>query len=370
MRKSLVASCVLVTATALLAVPPGGPKLVSVHSNLPPLADLKENIARYEEQAPFDGITVTMGVCDVFRDEAFTDGEIARFKDQAKLYAQIRFTQWKYNFLFVLVDQHTPKWFDDTYWDGVVKNWGTAAKFAKQLSMVGICFDPEGYGVYPVQSHWKSDWWLKKDDKHTAKEYLDVARKRGRQVGEAVGKEFPEIVLWSYYGWSFGADLMGEFCNGILEVMPSKMKLIDGDEWTGYCAKNEGAYAWMKERNRTGCGMLDKKLVTKHNAQGGFAPSFYLDAYAFPDKCDCLHPHIKNVQSKVKYFADNLKAARRMADGGHIWIYGERNTWWTPSEKQLNELQKAGKQPRPTWEDAVPGIREALFGDRLKAKRP
>ena len=354
------------------------PRLVSVGSRLPKLADLKDNVALYEEQAPFDGVMFHVGLSDVFKGEQFSDSDKERARANGKIFKQIRFAKWKYNFLGILIDQRKPMWFDEDYWSNVAKNWALAAKLAKQIGMVGVCFDPEGYGIHPVQSYWKSSWWLKGGGKpkggvvqppdlaHTEKDYLDIARKRGQQVGEAVFKEFPEIILWSYYAWSFGADLMGAFCNGILDVMPPKARLIDGDEWTGYCAKGEAAYDRMIERNKTGCGMLDKRLMAKHKAQGGFAPAFYMDAYARPEASQCLTPAINKAKSKIHFFKDNLKCAKRKATGGHIWIYGEKNTWWTPPEKTLREMEKSGKKPTPTWEEAIPGIREALFGDRLK----
>jgi hypothetical protein len=367
MRQSARFVFLLLCFAACSAIAKDEPKLVSVGSQLPRLGDLKENITLYEEQAPFDGVSVHVGLSDVFNPEPFSDAAKDQARANGKLFKQIRFAKWKYNFLAVLIDQRKPLWFDEGYWTNVARNWALAAKFAKQIGMVGICLDPEGYGVYPVQSHWRSSWWMKTEKTtHTEKEYLDIARKRGQQVGEAVFKEFPEIVLWGYYAWSFGADLMGAFCNGILDVIPPKAKLVDGDEWSGYCAKSEAAYDRMADRNKTGCGMLDKRLLSKHKAQGGFAPAFYMDAYARPEASQCLIPDINKAKSKMHFFKDNMKCAKRKATGGHIWIYGEKNTWWTPPEKALREMAKSGKKPTPTWEEAIPGIREVLFGDRLE----
>lgn len=357
------------------------PRIVSVGSYVPELADLRENIALYEEQAPFDGVAVHVGLSDVFKEGQFSDWEKDRARANGKLFKQIRFKRWKYNFLCILIDQNKPLWFDETYWSNVAKNWALAAKLAKQIGMAGICFDPEGYGVYPVQSYWNSAWWVKggrklkdggtqpPDRMHAEKDYIEIARKRGQQIGAAVFKEFPEIVLWSFYWWSFGSDLMGAFCNGILDVIPPKARLVDGDEWSGYCAKGEPDYDGMAERNKTGCGMLDKRLMAKHRPQGGFAPAFYMDAYAWPAENGCLTPAIDNAKSKTAFFRDNLKCAKNKTTGGHIWIYGEKNTWWTPPEKTLREMEKSGRKPTPTWEEAIPGIREALFGDRLKAAK-
>jgi hypothetical protein len=349
-------------------------KIISVGSRLPKISELEDNITHYEKIAPFDGIMIHAGFSDVFRKTKFSDRDIASAQAVAGRYRDIPFKKWKYNFLGVLIDQHKPDWFDDDYWKAVAYNWSLAAKQAKNLKMVGICFDPEGYGVYPVNSYWKSAWWVKgggnlkggavqpPDLQHTQEEYLKIARKRGRQVGEGIFKAYPEITLWGFYLWSFGVDMMGAFCNGILEVMPEKARLIDGDEWVSYCAKNEAAYERMERRNKSGCGMLDKKLSQKHNKQGGLAPAFYLDAYAWPDNSGCLTPTINNEKSKARFFRNNFKEAKRKASGGHIWIYGEKNTWFTPPPHKLAK----GQKPTPSWEEVIPGISKEIFGDKIE----
>ena len=116
------------------------PKLVSVGSHLPKLADLKDNIALYEEQAPFDGVMVHVGLSDVFNSEQFSDAAKDQARANGKLFKQIRFAKWKYNFLGVLIDQRKPLWFDEVYWTNVAKNWALAAKFAKQMPTIPICF--------------------------------------------------------------------------------------------------------------------------------------------------------------------------------------------------------------------------------------
>ena len=349
------------------------PKLVMV-GHKPGLEELKEDIDWYETQAPFDGTIFHLGMSDVFNPNPVSEWEKRSAIANVKLYREIKFKRWTYNFLAVLIDQNKPRWFDDDYWKVVTERWRFAARIAKRAGMVGICFDPEGYGVYPVESYFKPEWWAKgggklkgggvqpPDPDHTEQDYLVIARKRGRQVGEAVFKEFPDIIWWSYYWWSFNKGrMMGSFCNGLLDVMPPEARLVDGDEWLGYCAKGEAAYDRMIERNKTGCGWLSKRHGAKHRRQGGFSPSFYMDAYAFPDSNDCLTPNVRQVKNRAEYFHENLKHALRKATGGHIWIYGEKNTWVNPPPKKVKE----GAKVLPTWEEAIPGIRKALFGKRL-----
>lgn len=331
-------------------------KLVNVGSNLPSLETLKVNIGKYEEQAPFDGVAFLVGGSDVFNPEAFTEGEKKEMRAAGEVYKSIPFKKWKYNFLSVLIDQNVPLWFDDTYWANVTANWCASTELAKSCKMVGVSLDPEGYGVYPVESYWRSDYWLKQPggNVHTEAQYLAEARKRGRQIGDAIFRIYPDMVLWSYYFWSFNkADMMGAFCNGLLESMPPKARMIDGDEWSGYTAQAPAAYETMKKRNETGCGMLDESLKTKQLKQGGFAPSFYMDAYAFPDSNDCLQPTIAKVEDRTAYFGQNLQAAIAATTGGHIWIYGEELTWWPTEDGSVAD-----------WETLLPGIRDALFNSK------
>lgn len=368
MTKKLMMMFVL--AFGLVAAVMADVKLVNVGSNLPKLDELKANISKYEQQAPFDGVMIMLGgSSDVFNPAAFTDGQKNEMRAAGEVYKKIPFKKWTYNFLGVLADQNRPLWFDDDYWKNVTANWTTAAQLAKSCGMVGICLDPEGYGVYPVESFWRSESCIEgkgsllngggqqpADPLHSQAQYIAEARKRGKQIGDAIFAVFPEMVLWSFYFWSFnGADLMGAFCNGLLEAMPPKARLIDGDEWSGYTAQNAAAYERMKERNETGCGLLDEALKAKHMQQGGFAPAFYMDAYAFAANNDCLKPTIDSVENRVEYFAQNFEAALSKATGGHIWIYGEQLTWWPAEGGSVVD-----------WETLLPGIHKVLF-DRKRS---
>lgn len=205
----------VVAAFGLSAAVMADVKLVNVGSYLPKLDELKTNISKYEQQAPFDGVTFLIGgSSDVFNPEAFTDGQKNEMRAEGEAFKKIPFKQWKYNFLSVLADQHRPLWFDDDYWKNVTANWTAAAQLAKSCGMVGICLDPEGYGVYPVESFWRSESCIEgkgnllngggpqpADPLHSQAQYLAEARKRGKQVGDAIFAASPR--------WSSGASISG-----------------------------------------------------------------------------------------------------------------------------------------------------------------
>ena len=261
-------------------------------------------------------------------------------------YKSLPFRRYRHNFAGVLIDQNTIDWFSDEDWAVISNNWAVTARAARECGMDGIIFDPECYGIYPVTSYWTSKYYLKTDRTHMPADYLAVARRRGREIGAAVFGEFPSARLLSFYFWSFKSDLMGALCNGILDVMPATGALIDGDEWNGYMAKNDEAYKAMARNKEDGYGMLDRKHRQKQKAQGQLAVSFYLDEYVRLKKSGGY-----SALKLRQLFARNLKSARRVSDG-YIWIYGEKGTWW----------EFAAKSGVKTWDEQLPGFREALFG--------
>ena len=348
--------CILAAAVAAAAIDcgaaaraDGGVKLVNYGSYLPGLEDLATNVAAYEAEAPFDGAMFHIASSSaVFSHKPYTPEDRAEIEAAAKVYASIPFRKWSFNFLGVLIDQDCPDWFDDAYWAMVTTNWVEVAKLAKRLRMVGVCLDSEGYGVFPMNSYWTSDWWLKNrggKGAPTRDAYRAAARRRGRQVGEALFGTYPDCILWCLYAWSLGGDLTGAFFNGLLETMPPRARLADGDEWLGYTANGEPSYAEMAARNASGCGTLDPALKAKHDAQGGLAPAFYLDNY----KGGPTPP-----ARRIEQFALNLGYAKRYATSGFVWIYGEERSWW--------------KSTGRTWDEEMPGIRKALFPDDPEAR--
>ena len=306
-----------------------------------------DNVAQYEEAAPFDGILVYVGTSDVMNPKVKYDYD-RHARPQVEKYKSLPFKRYKHNFAACLIDQNKIDWFSDEAWSVISNNWAVTARAARECGMDGICFDPECYGVYPVTSYWSSKYYLKTDRTHLPADYLAAARRRGREIGAAVFGEYPSARLFSFYLWSFKSDLMGALCNGILDVMPDTGALIDGDEWNGYIAKNEDAYKAMAKHKEDGYGMLDRKHRQKQKKQGQLAVSFYLDEYVRYGKASGA-----SALKLKQLFAKNLKSARRVSDG-YIWIYGEKGTWW----------DFGAKPGQKTWDEQLPGFREVLFGRR------
>ena len=346
----------------------GAKEVLIIHHgwSQPTLEGLKAHVAEMEAEAPFDGLVFQMGVTDVMgKNEMKMNDEI---KNRIKLYRQVKFKKYVHNFAMVMADQSKPDWHDNKYWKVVAHNFGLAAEVVAKAGMEGICFDPEGYGVYPVNSYWTTKYWLEqeaKEDwkgaKHTKEEYLAAARKRGAEVGKAMFAKNGKLKFWGLYLWSMGGDLMGEFCNGLIEAMPSGAGLIDGDEWLGYCANGEGAYKNLVKRMKGGCGFLDSKLKAKHLKQDGVAIAFYMDFYT-DVKSPLFDGNAKAFKDAGKKLKANLKEAKRAA-GGYVWVYGEKGQWWDMTKyKGTNKFEM--------WDVRVPGAADAVFlGKQAKEKK-
>ncbi len=316
---------------------------------MPPLDQWVKNVEQMEEEAPFDGMSFYLG--DI--SNPFVNRKVSYEKCIADIqkFKSIKFKKYTDNFLMTLIDQIKPNWFDEAEWENVAFNWGIAAKVAKEAGMVGVMFDPEGYGTYPVNNYWTSKFYLKTDEtERTMADYKKIARKRGHQIGEAMFKEFPNMTFLSFYFYSFGGDLMAEMVNGILEKVTPNAVVADGDEWIGYKTSGKGGYNWLANRNKSVFGYADEKLKEAGVYEKHFtlAPSMYIDAYFQPDMIGGI-----GEDNRPNMFFKNLLYAADVS-GGYVWVYGEQGQWW-----KKNYLSSKQKMPEH-WDKQIPQISKAV----------
>ena len=323
---------------------PESPYMLYVGAGSPSLDMLSTNCAALEAEAPFDGLLFHMGATMVMHTKPVDKAKLA---ENVEKYKKIPFKKYRRNFLMTMIDQCDPKWFDDAAWEIFTENFRLAAVAARDAGMAGICFDSECYGRGGVRRAWNSSVQAK--DGHTTNDCLRIARERGRQIGRAIFDEYPTMHFFGFYLWSFNVDMMGAFCNGMLEVMPISARMIDGNEWNGYVAKGPYTYKWHAWENMRGFGWLDKALQGKQREVGETAPAFYLDAYADP-KSGCI---LREGKPRDKYLARNLLGAKRFSGGNYIWMYGEAGSFWKSTTKPKRKL----------WEEKIPGVTKVLFGD-------
>jgi len=367
--------CCLTVAASALALPRDMRRPKKLIANGWDGADtkrLRENL-REMERRPFDGVVVdAVGrtgedkpcrLCWAFCNEKWQREWFQPCIDDLKACKFERFTD---NFLQFLANPGSVDWHDDDGWRNIVDHWRIAAWIAKQSGMKGIAFDAEPYNEPYSQFHYAAQ---PERDRHTFEEYCDKARQRGREVIEAVAREYPDITLLTYFMNSVEATATGHenprrvlagdgyglypaFIDGWLDAVPPAATLVDG------C---ESAYRYNSEQEYLEAGTLIKgncqELVSpenraKYRAQVQVSFGIYLDAYWNPKDSEWGTWYVDGKGGpRVKRLEANVRTALRVADE-YVWVYGEKFRWWpTPNESVRQQ----------TWPEALPGSEDSLF---------
>ena len=150
---------------------------------------LRSNIKRMEAR-PFDGV--------IFRLKDYGLVFDTRSWDTPEMAGQIetlRAVEWKKftdNFLCLYAaNKRGMNWFNDEHWKTISANLTLAVRAAKAARCVGMCFDPEPYGVNP----WKYPGAY--EGKTFAEMYTQV-RRRGAQFMKALQGEMPQMHLLTF----------------------------------------------------------------------------------------------------------------------------------------------------------------------------
>lgn len=237
------------------------------------------------------------------------------------------------------------------------------ARIARETKMAGLIFDPEEYG---------SRLWSGGNTRgHSRADTIAKARQRGREFADAIFKEYPNMKLFCFFWLSSNkrfadnpesASLFIPFINGVYDNLPPEAVIIEGDEGSGYMAKNpEDYYKIRADFHTRSPKLLDKANISKYRNQTQLAIANYMDPYFIgkPGNAwyEALCPELENV-GHVKFFGRNLKTALEVSDE-YVWTWAERMSWW-PSRVD-NWHQK-------TCEGIAPGITEAVLTARAPLK--
>lgn len=160
----------------------------------------------------------------------------------------------KYNFALVYNDRPADL-FDE--WSVPLTNWRVFAAECRRAGLVGIAFDNEEY--FGKWADYPKDC---KYPRKTLEEYREQARRRGREVMEAIVAGFPEAVVVTLHGPTLSAsggpkivyarpddnELWGPFFVGMLQGCGKKSLLCDGGELYALRTPDEftTAYRWQK----------------------------------------------------------------------------------------------------------------------------
>ena len=271
---------------------------------------------------------------------------------------------------------------DDKWWDGCFSNLVYFARVAKQGGAKGLLVDVEDYGGAG------QFYWHPMQCKHSYKDTLRYARRRGRQYAETICREFPDahiLTTWllsnqsrkSYQDLYNGplnravhqGDLFIPFVEGLIEGLAPEAVLIDGDEAGYYLEyrRREFFYEYFAIR-KLALGVLDPALHDKYTRQVQVGFGLYLDCYTNPEGSGWYKE--PEGGSRLGHLDLNMNQALEVADE-YVWIWGEHYSFAAWS----NTVSKA--HIYATWESQLPGLGQTIkflknpkgYGEELLAAR-
>lgn len=329
--------------------------------------DLVRNLEKLEE-LPLDGISIALYIKDAEGktrrfSSAYTDQPWDRAwlsEDLARL-QKVCGGRLRHNFISAYWAPHRRlAWDDDTAWANAAHNFGVIAWLAKESGCKGIMIDPEDYPR-------SSQYTLAPEDGDYASAAL-LARRRGAQVMQAMGAEFPDCVYLAFWFLSMNPSLYlrrGDpakntaasgslwvpFINGLLDALPSDSLMIDATE-NAYRHRFE-TYDFYKSAlqiSRNALLLVAPENQAKYRRQVQVGFGLYLDMYRTEPTSRWYFPELDG--SRLKRLQANFNQAVSTADE-YCWVYGEKYDWikW--------DVIKNNKE-NETWEDILPGFNRTL----------
>lgn len=352
-------------------------KLIATGWDSPNAAEFRRHVTEFEK-SPFDGATIfpTIQRADgsrvsngfaFNRDRWTLDSCAAMTADLQAIHSRIK----AHSFLFCYANPGDVDWFDDAGWTQIVDHWRQLARAAHLGGLRGLLFDAEPY-TPPFEQF--NDTRQPNAKQHTFDQYAVKARQRGREVMQAVVREYPGMTIFSYRLLSdllpltntngntrqalsgHAYALLPAFVNGWLDAAPPTITIIEGNEDIGYRANDPATFDRAYARLRLEIpALLDPIHAVKYRSQVLISHGLYLDAYTNPPGSPW---HIDPLGgTPAARLQANTAAALHAADSGYVWIYGETGRWWP---------QRASATVYPLWTDKFKGSADAL----LRAKDP
>lgn len=259
-------------------------------------------------------------------------------------------------------------WSDDAGWKFFSENLGVLAWLAKASGLKGLMLDPEEYSG-------ALQYLYKPEDGVSFSECRKLARQRGREVFSRVFAEFPDAVL--FFLWTMEhhvrhfviggvtdpqtlsgdyGELLPDFYNGMLDVIPPTARFVDGAEhysltatkdmyWKGALNQLVGAKAFVAPEN-----------WGRYRAQLLVGNTHYLDMFSIYANPKSHWYHAPVDGSRLNHLRLNIEQSLQSADE-YVWIYGENGRLidWkcAPTKRQGDKVR--------LWEDQIPGMSETFM---------
>lgn len=354
-------------------------KLVGFDHSTPTPQFLKTNVSEMEKNAPYDGIGIRVSATGNFNGKTMNCSgwtvctripwKYEWFLDSVRTLQEIKFKKFKYNFLRTSVHPGDLSLFADADWAAAGNNFAILSKVAKEGGLKGLFFDIEDYA---------NSLFAYKAERYPGKSLEDakrMMRKRGREIGNAIFRAYPDIVLLCPFGlsinriiaeapnletkdtWANTYILFPAFFNGMLDVLPATAVIVDGQEGAGYYADFE---LTRRIHYKLSLRLVQPENMEKYKKQVRCGVGLYLDPHFHPDTTKetnryfmALDPENKN---RLAVFRNNLEQAFATSEE-YVWTWGEGAAWWR---------ETAPGKKMPLWEDFCPGVTAATEEIRLK----
>ncbi|MGH7966699.1 MAG: hypothetical protein ACRERD_33550, partial [Candidatus Binatia bacterium] len=233
-------------------------------------------------------------------------------------------------------------WFDEQRWRTIANNFRVLAGIGAAANLKGLILDPEHYRYalfsYAAQRRQRDE---------SFEEYVEVARRRGREVMTAIAGVMPQAVLLSLFGHSLPLHsllqdgkslrhvdyaLLPAFYDGLLEVMPAGAHLVDGYEFS---------YPF-KER---------QQFVDAHRRISEAARRLSAVPDRYQDKVRAGFGLWLDYKKQANYFTPEefgqaVRAALEVSDK-YVWIYSEGPRFFPPSGIQVSYIEALAQARKP-----------------------
>ena len=253
------------------------------------------------------------------------------------------------------------RWNDNDGWRRIANNMGVMAKLAKEGGLKGLFLDWEDYG--------NVGQFTRRAEDPPMDETVKLARQRGQEIGNAVFKEFPDLVFFSYWWLCCESHIAGlqadekayalkksvwvSFVDGLFDVMPDGVKMVDGREHYHLESFRRDFYRQGSIIQSECQALLSPENREKYRRAIRVSYGHYLDMYT-NDKSAGHWYYGPEGGSRLEHFRRNLEQSL-LATSEYVWIYGEKGLF-VPFTGCRNGW--VGKQQ--TWEEKLPGYLDVL----------
>jgi hypothetical protein len=329
-------------------------KLIEFGWDIPDTSFMMRNIAAMEK-TPFDGCVFTVNsfapngrrasfTWEIWDRRAFTQSELSAAEHEL---AHTRLRRFRHNFLRINTTPGRLDWFDD--YGAVLSNLRHAGRLARIGRARGVLLDVEQYQGRLF------DYGAQRDaGRRTWQEYSEQARRRGREVMQALESGYPGLTVFLTFGhslpWLFSGKgakplsesqygLLAPFLDGMIDAAGRDARIIDGFELS---------YGYREPERFDAARRLVRRGVLpivgdrgRYRRKVTLAFGLWLDFES--DRREWRFDRPAGNYFPPTLFQACVAKALRTSDE-YVWIYTQKPRWWNgtpPSVAYDKALRRA-----------------------------